>query len=240
MRKRSKRQPNHPGTNERDRMLFDMHVHSHYSSDSVTPVRSIVRNWQRSGILPLVCDHNTIMGSVKVCNEIWSKEQSIPIIFAEEILTSDGEIIGMFLEREIPPFLSADETLDCIHDQGALAIVPHPFCSFRSSVIRPDVLDRIVHRVDIIEGFNGRAVDLRDNDRARHYAARYKLPVSAGSDAHNPEELGKTYVSVKPFSTPKELLLEMQHAAVHYRRALPLPHSMNHIPPGVQKSEIRI
>jgi len=215
--------------------LFDMHVHSEHSSDSIIPVQSIIRSWERYSILPLVCDHNTIAGSVKVCKEICIKDPSIPVIFAEEILTSEGEIIGFFLQEEIPAFMSADETLDCIRDQGALSIVPHPFCSFRSSVIRPDVLDRIVHRVDIIEGFNGRAVDLRDNELACRYAARYRLPVSAGSDAHVPEELGKTYLTMGSFSSPRDLLREIRNAAVNYRRAHPPRHPFNRIlPPGLK------
>ena len=215
-----------------------MHVHSQYSSDSLTPVRNIVMSWKRFGILPLICDHNTIRGSVNVYKEICSQDLGIPAIYAEEILTSEGEIIGAFLQEEIPAFLSADETLDSIRDQGALSIVPHPFCSFRTSVIRPDVLDRIIDRVDIIEGFNGRAVNLRDNDRARSYAVRCHVPVSAGSDAHSPEELGRTYVTIQPFSSPEELVREIRHAAIHYRRALPPPHSMNRILPGTSASEI--
>ena len=210
---------------------FDMHVHSQYSSDSITPVRSIVRSRERYGVLPLVCDHNTIAGSLKVYHEIHVNDPDLPRILAEEILTSDGEIIGVFLQEEIPAFLDSDETIDHIYDQGALAIVPHPFCSYRTSVIRHDVLDQIIHRVDIIEGYNGRAVDIRDNDLACRYAISSQLPISAGSDAHIPEELGRTYVTMKPFSSPEELVREIRHAAVHYRRALPPPHSPKRILP---------
>jgi predicted metal-dependent phosphoesterase TrpH len=219
----------YPGT-----VLFDMHVHSHYSSDSKTPVRSIVQSWERFGVLPLVCDHNSITGSVKVYKEIRSKDPSIPVIFAEEILTSDGEIIGAFLNEEIPPYLSAEETLDSIRDQGAVAIVPHPFCSFRSSVIRAAVLDRIVHRVDIIEGFNGMAVDERDNYYARRYAVLHGKPVSAGSDAHTPEQLGLTYVAMQPFSSPSELIRALRMAEIHFRRAFPTTHPMNRHLPGTE------
>jgi len=218
-----------------DGIRFDMHVHSEYSPDAITPVASIVRSWKRFRVLPLVCDHNSITGSVKAYHEICADDPDIPVIHAEEILTSEGEIIGLFLQEEIHAFMSADETLDCIRDQGALSIVPHPFCSFRSSVIHPDVLDRIIHRVDIIEGFNGRAVELSDNDRACRHAARYRLPVSAGSDAHIPEELGNTYLTMGSFSSPRELLREIRNAAVNYRRAHPPRHSFNRIlPPGLK------
>ena len=225
--------------NDHSTVLFDMHVHSRYSSDSKTPIQSIVQSWERFGVLPLVCDHNTITGSVKVYKEICSKDPGIPMILAEEILTSDGEIIGAFLNEEIPPYLSAEETLDSIRDQGAVAIVPHPFCSFRSSVIRAAVLDRVVHRVDIIEGFNGMAVDERDNYYARRYAVLHDKPVSAGSDAHAPEQLGLTYVAMQAFTSPSELIRSIRTAEIHFRRAFPTTHPMNRIfpttenPPGM-------
>ena len=213
-------------------LKFDMHVHSQYSSDSQTPIRSIVQSWERFGVLPLVCDHNTITGSVKVYKEICSKDPGVPMILAEEILTSDGEIIGAFLQEEIRPYLSAEETLDSIQDQGAVAIVPHPFCSFRSSVIRAAVLDRIVHRVDIIEGFNGMAVCEQDNYYARRYAVLHDKPVSAGSDAHTPEQLGLTYVAMQVFSSPSEMIRALRTAEIHFQRAFPTTHPMNRILPG--------
>jgi len=205
-------------------MKIDMHLHSWYSSDSAIPVQTIVQTFERTGILPLVCDHNTVTGSEKVYDAITSINPDIPPILAEEIMTSEGEIIGLFLEEEIPPFLSAGETLDRIRDQGALSIVPHPFCSYRTSALTFYALDRIIDRVDIIEGFNARVIDDRDNFTAREYAARQKKPVSAGSDAHTPFELGRTWVEVPPFSTPKELMRVIPEAAIHYQHSHPSIH----------------
>ena len=212
-------------TSPGEEIRFDMHLHSWYSSDSAIPVTEIVKCYTRREILPLVCDHNSITGAEKVYGEICAADPDIPCILAEEIMTTDGEIIGLFLEEEIPPFLSADETMDRIQDQGALSIVPHPFCSYRSSAIRPGVLDRIIDRVDIIEGFNARVIDDHDNDTARQYATRHTRPVSAGSDAHTPLELGRTWITLRPFSTPAELMQEIPNAAVTYQHM----HSSVHV-----------
>ncbi len=209
-----------------EEIRFDMHLHSWYSSDSAIPVDTIVKSYNRSGILPLVCDHNSITGAEKVYKEICTADPDIPFILAEEIMTTDGEIIGLFLNSEIPPFLSAGETMDRIQDQGALSIIPHPFCSYRSSAIRTDVLDRIIDRVDILEGFNARVIDDNDNLVARQYAARHNKPVSAGSDAHTPLELGRTWVTLRPFSTPAELMKEIPHATVTYQHMHSSVHAM--------------
>jgi predicted metal-dependent phosphoesterase TrpH len=212
-----------------DCLRFDMHLHSCYSSDSVVPVPTIVKCFERTGILPLVCDHNTLTGSIKVYDAICSAYPDIPRILAEEIMTSEGEIIGLFLNEEIPAFLSVEETLDRIGDQGALSIVPHPFCSYRSSAISFYALDRIIDWVDIVEGFNARVIDDRDNLVAREYAARHNKPVSAGSDAHTPLELGRTWLTIKPFSTPQELMRELLDAEVHYHHIHPSIHLVTRV-----------
>ena len=212
-----------------DCLRFDMHLHSCYSSDSAVPVPTIVKCFERTGILPLVSDHNTLTGSIKVYDAICSAYLDIPCILAEEIMTADGEIIGLFLEEEIPPYLSADETLDRIQDQEAISIVPHPFCSYRSSALSFYALDRIIDRVDIIEGFNARVIDDRDNLDARKFAARHKKPVSAGSDAHTPLELGRTWLTTKPFSTPQELMRELPNAEVHYHHIHPSIHLVTRV-----------
>jgi len=154
---------------------FDMHVHSWYSGDSATDPKKIVELFLRHQILCLVTDHNTIAGSMEVCRAIRRENPEIPLILSEEIMTESGEIIGLFLSEEIHPYLSAAEAVDRIHDQGGLVLVPHPFCSYRiSSALRPGVLDEIIDRVDIIEGYNARTVRDEDNNCARSYALSTK------------------------------------------------------------------
>ena len=52
------------------------------------------------------------------------QDPDLPLVFAEEIATREGEIIGLFLTEEIPPGLPAAETLDLIHGQGGLTLDP--------------------------------------------------------------------------------------------------------------------
>lgn len=207
-------------------VLFDMHVHSCYSSDSALPVNTIVRSYIQYGILPLVCDHNTIAGSGKVYAGLRERDAGIPCILAEEIMTRDGEIIGLFLTEPVRPFLSAEETLDTIRDQGALSLIPHPFCSYRTSAIKRDALDRNIGRIDMVEGFNARVIRDDENILAQRYAAQYKKPVSAGSDAHTFVELARNFVAIEPFSSPGELLRNLRHARVHFRK---IPASIHYV-----------
>ncbi len=198
-------------------LKFDMHVHSLYSSDSMNSIQAIVRSWKKTGILPLVCDHDTIHGSVEVYRAIRKERPDIPLILAEEVMTADGEIIGAFLTDEIQPGLSAGETLDEIRSQGAISIIPHPFCSYRDSRITGPALGRIAETVDCIEGYNARMLRGGDNHTAVTYAKSISKPVSVGSDAHTPFELGRNHIVLPPFETPKELLKNLPGGDIVFR-----------------------
>lgn len=219
-----------------DYWKFDMHVHSWYSGDSATDPKKIARLYAERGILSLVCDHNSTAGSAAVSAEICRADPAVPFILAEEIRTDCGEIIGLFLTEEVPPYLPAAETIDLIHDQGGLVLVPHPFCSYRvMSALRPGVLDAVIERVDIIEGYNARTVRDEDNYRAREYAVAHNKPVSVGSDAHTTRELGRCFLEIEPFSTPQELLRALTSGRAEFCRMDPSVHQITRLVKAVRR-----
>lgn len=216
--------PGDPASPDDVLLRFDMHVHSVYSLDSVNSIRTIVQSWRKNQVLPLVCDHDTIRGSVEVSAAIRETDPDVPVILAEEIMTRDGEIIGAFLTEEVPPGLSAEETLDEIRDQGAVSVVPHPFCTYRKSTINRQALLHVAGRLDCIEGYNARVLRGDGNRMAVEFADRYMKPVSAGSDAHTPFELSRNYLSIRPFSTPRELLRNLSDVRISFPGANPRVH----------------
>jgi predicted metal-dependent phosphoesterase TrpH len=216
--------PEHDDAGEPGFLRLDMHVHSWYSSDAAIDPVSIIRLWEKKGILSLVCDHNTTAGAEAVYRELTRRCRDIPLILSEEITTAQGEIIGVFLTDEIPAGLSAGETLDRIEEQGAISLVPHPFCTYRSSALHRETLYDIIGRVDILEGYNARITRAGENEMARECAARYGKPVSVGSDAHTPLELGRCYLEMAPFSEPKDFLASIGEASVRFRAMHPSIH----------------
>lgn len=214
----------HDDAGEPGFLRLDMHVHSWYSSDAATDPASIIRLWEKKGILSLVCDHNTTAGAEVVYRELTRRCGDIPMILSEEITTAQGEIIGVFLTDEIPAGLSAEETLDRIEEQGAISLVPHPFCTYRSSALHRETLSDIIGRVDILEGYNARITRAGENEMARECAARNGKPVSVGSDAHTPLELGRCYLEMTPFLEPKDFLASIREASVRFRAMHPSIH----------------
>ncbi|MFC1911330.1 PHP domain-containing protein [Chloroflexota bacterium] len=130
----------------------DLHIHTCYSADCLTPLERIVERCLDRGINCIaVADHNTIAGALRL-REI----APFKVIVAEEILTVAGEIMGLFLTQEVARGLSVEETIYRIREQGGLVAIPHPFG--RSLPWHRNVLasTEILSQVDIIEAFNSR------------------------------------------------------------------------------------
>jgi predicted metal-dependent phosphoesterase TrpH len=194
-----------------DRMRLDMHMHTEYSRDSRVALADFAA-LARKAELGAVCvtDHDTIEGGLR----LREMDTGLLVIVGEEITTADGELVGLYLEKPIAPGLSADRTIDLIHEQRGLAYVPHPFSRNRRRHLRRSVLERVAPKLDIVEVFNAREVASSSNLRALEFARQHNLPGGVGSDAHRPIEIGRAYVDVAPFLTPHELLVALREGKV--------------------------
>ena len=179
----------------------DLHVHTCYSADCGTPLDKIVARCLQIGINCIaIADHHSIAGALKV-KEI----APFNVIVAEEIMTPIGELMGLFLTQEIPRGLSAQETITRIKSQGGLVNIPHPFGhSFREN--KKLLSQEILSQVDLIEVFNSRIPFPNTFPKASKLAAEYRLPASAGSDAHTIREIGRAYVEMPEFNGPEDFL----------------------------------
>ena len=198
----------------------DLHVHTAYSDDCLTTCSDVLRWARRRGLDAVaITDHNTIAGAVAL-----AKLSPLPIIVGEEIRTSCGEIIGLFLKEEVPANLSPRETVHRIHQQGGLVYVPHPFDRMRRSVLDIGALMEIIVDVDLIEVFNARVTFPLDNRNAEDLARRYGLLGGAGSDAHQGFEIGRAYVELPAFSDARSFLASLKQARVRGRVSSPFVH----------------
>lgn len=166
-----------------------------------------------------VADHNTIAGALKM------KEMApFPIIVAEEILSSGGEVIGLFLSQEIPSKLSMEETVARIKAQGGLVCIPHPYDRLRFSVFRNQLFEDIMPQVDIVEVFNARSLAPGSSAKARRLAQKYGKLASAGSDAHTLSGIGNTYVEMPEFNGKDEFLASLAKGKIFGTKSNPFVH----------------
>ena len=115
------------------------------------------------------------------------------MVVGEEISTLNGHLLGLWLQEEVPPGLSALRTIELIHAQDGVAVAAHPFHPIRGAArghrsIGPMIGDL---PLDAIEVVNNAGVFSRLYDAwAAVRNLEWMLPVTAGSDAHDVWYLG--------------------------------------------------
>ena len=198
----------------------DLHVHTKYSMDCNTPLEKIVSRCLEIGINCIaICDHGTAEGALRM-REI----APFTVIVAEEIMTPHGEIMGMFLKQTIPSRLPVKEVISQIRAQGGLVCIPHPFDMLRQSALRSNMLEEIAEQIDIIEVSNSRTLFPQNSAKALAFALKYGIPKSAGSDAHTPREIGRTYIEMPAFNGKDDFLQALERGKISGHMTNPFIH----------------
>jgi len=201
-------------------LKVELHLHTSVSPDCLMSFETILRACKKRGIGAVaITDHNAIEGAFD-----FQRVAPFPVIVGEEIRTSEGEIIGLFLKEWIPPGRSPEETIACIRSQGGLVYIPHPMVNLLPGAMRGAVLERIAAQVDIIEVFNARVTWPLYNRRAQRFAEEHGLRQSASSDAHAAWEIGHAYVEMEPFNGPEDFLSHLAQARLVRRLSNPWVH----------------
>jgi len=196
----------------------DLHVHTKHSSDALTSLEEVIEAVQRRGLAGVaITDHNSIAGALEL-----QRMAPFTVIVGEEIMTTKGEIIGLFLQEHIRPGQTPAETIACIREQSGVVYIPHPFDAYRDSRLCEHVLMEVIDEVDALEVLNARVTLPAHNERARDLAQMYHLLGGAGSDAHTPFEIGQAYVEMQPFADKPGFLRSL--ASGHIGGSLSLPH----------------
>lgn len=207
----------------------DFHVHTRFSRDSLMGEDRFIRLAIERGLTHVaVTNHNNVEGAIVVRDRVAALGMAdrLRIIVGEEVSTSDGEVVGIFLTETIPAGRSADETADAIHAQGGLVSIPHPYDPFRRAHIRETPLLALAEagKIDAIEVFNSRVTLARHNDRALELAARYDIPGIACSDAHSGLEVAMSFNALPAFETADELRSALRENEWHGSRSTKLIH----------------
>lgn len=201
------------------RAFVDLHSHTVASFDSLADPSAVAMAAASRGITHLaITDHDRIDGALRARE---AAAEGLQIIIGEEIKSSDGDLIGLFLREAIPPGLTAIETIAAVREQGGLVGLPHPFDRWRGYGRRSGAaVEEIAGLVDWVEAHNARVVVGSDNERAARFAVEHELPGVAASDSHTVLEVGVCYnVFLGDPGTPAGLKAALAGIEMHPGRA---------------------
>ena len=198
---------------DREWIVADLHMHTSHSGDCSISVADLLDHAEAEGLGAIaVTDHNVFAGALEAVE--LARMRSLIVIPGEEVKTDNqGEVIGLFLEHEIPRGMSFTDTVAAIREQGGLVYLPHPFDRMHA-IPDPATLHRHLPEIDVFEVYNARLLFDGYNDEALRFAGKYGLLAGAGSDAHVLPGVGTGALRLRRFEGPEEFLLALRTAEV--------------------------
>jgi predicted metal-dependent phosphoesterase TrpH len=189
-------------------MKLDLHVHSSYSADGKVSPRTILKAARKKRLDGIsITDHNTMKGSLEA--KAMEKEFNLVVIRGMEISSADGHILAYGVDSEIEKHLGAKETVAEIKKNGGLASVAHPYRWWSGLGEK----NTIGCEPDAIETFNAGSIR-NDNFRARKLCRKMKVRKTAGSDAHDPQNIGKAYIIIENCTSEEDVLKAIRKGPV--------------------------
>ena len=198
---------------DRPWIVADLHMHTAWSHDCSIDAAELVDHAESEGLGAIaVTDHNVFGGALEAAD--YARKRDLIVIPGEEVKTdSQGEVIGLFLRREIPRGLTFAETIEAIREQDGIVYVPHPFDRMHA-IPDPRTLHRHLADIDVLEVYNARLLFEGYNDEALRFARKYNLTMGAGSDAHVLQGVGTGALRMRAFHDQEEFLLSLRTAEI--------------------------
>jgi predicted metal-dependent phosphoesterase TrpH len=185
------------------RLKLDLHIHSKYSTDAFNTIDLINNKIREIGYNGYaLADHDTIEG-LQEANE---KKGDMVFLPALEVSARGAHIISLNPTNIVKPDLSITETVELIHDQGATAILAHPYGLPRSWVSINQIREA---DFDAIEVANSSQIPYNYICALNQKLAdRLGLPATGGSDSHIPETIGRSYTIIESESAEADDIIK--------------------------------
>ena len=184
-------------------LRIDLHMHSSGSHDCLSHPEAVLAAALSRGVGRIaLTDHNRLDVSLAM-----TERHPDAVIPGEEVRTAEGiDVIGLYIRSEIPKGTPAREVCDRVHDQGGVVYLPHPYAAGKGGGGRH--AEALAPHVDVVEVFNGRLHEPRQNELAAALAERHGLLRGAGSDAHTLGEVARSWVELPAHPNEPAALME--------------------------------
>jgi predicted metal-dependent phosphoesterase TrpH len=189
-------------------MKIDLHIHTSYSRDASAQPKEIVGRCAALDLGGLaVTDHNSVEGSLEAFGI--ARERGLVAVRAVEVSTDEGHLLAYGVREPIPRGLSVADTIDRVHSQGGVAVAAHPK-RFPSGIGLELARTAPFDAIEVLNGGSSR----RSNALARRVAEEKGSPVTAGSDAHSLDQVGKAYSVIEDCGSEDDVLEAIRKGAV--------------------------
>jgi predicted metal-dependent phosphoesterase TrpH len=174
----------------------DLHIHTALG-DGMAEIPELLEYVQLQTDLDVIAitEHDDLRAALEA-REAWARgSYRYDFIVGEEVTTIEGHVVALFLEEPVDGLKPLAPTLEAIHNQGGLAVIPHPM-SWLTRSLGQRAIERVLKErkdgvyFDAIEVSGSLAARVTSAKAHRLNHERYRLPEVGGSDAHFPETIG--------------------------------------------------
>jgi len=199
-------------------MKIDLHTHTFPRSQcSNMTIEELAKEAKRIGLDGFcVTEHQSIWPSEEL-DELGQKE-GITIFRGNEITTAQGDVLVFGMEKDIQGVITIQQLKKDVDEVGGFSILAHPFRGFKMfgigelhMSVEQACKKKALKYVDGIEIGNGQVRD-QENEMAGKVAEALGLPGTAGSDAHNADDVGKFITIFEQDIASEEELVASLHA----------------------------
>jgi predicted metal-dependent phosphoesterase TrpH len=191
------------GRGQRDFSKADLHLHT-ARGDGMATIEALLDFVELQTDLDLIAvtDHDQLDAALEA-RETHARHGGyhFEVITGVEITTIEGHLLALGLESPVPSFRPLTQTIDAVHRQGGLCVIPHPMSWLSRSIGRHGI-ERVLGRApdgvwfDGIETCNqspaGKVVDAQVR---RLNETQFGLSVAGGSDAHYLPVVGTSFTA---------------------------------------------
>ncbi len=189
----------------------DLHVHTALG-DGMAEAPQLLDYVEGSSELDVIAvtDHDDIRGAWEV-REAWARgSYRFQVVTGIEVTTIEGHLLALFVEEPVPGLRPLAETLEAVHRQGGLCVIPHPM-SWLTRSLGQRLIQRIVDAPHDGVYFDG--IEAANQSPGGRLAVRkavelnrrqFHLAEVGGSDAHFLKAIGSAYTEF-PGHTAEEL-----------------------------------
>jgi hypothetical protein len=192
---------------------IDLHVHSHLSGDNLSDPEECIRRAIELGLQGLAFTEHYSYGASEPLEPLVERYRDrILVLRGVEFSAAEGHclVFGVDTDRLALSYAPVDELTREVNRRGGVVIPSHPYRGGSG------LGDRILTLAGIaaVEGHNG-CNHRTFNQRAIRAAGRLGIPITGGSDAHRPGEVGSCYTEFPERVTAENLVGLLKSGRYH-------------------------
>jgi len=174
----------------------DLHIHTRVS-DGLATIEQVLEYVEHQTDLDVIAvtDHEDVTGGLRARELAAKRQLRFEVVPGVEVTTLQGHLVALFVERGPKSFRRVESTLEMIHNEGGVAVAPHPM-SWLTRSLSERTIDRLAQRnepgltFDAIELGNPSPAGRVTRDRALRLNRRWRFASVGGSDAHHLVHVG--------------------------------------------------